>query len=67
MEEYIETTCNILEILPQSTLIQRLNGDPNPKTLVAPQWTLKKMEILNNIEKTLKKRDSFQGKFYNKL
>ena len=64
MEEFINTTCDILEILPPSMLIQRLNGDPNPKTLIAPKWTLKKMEILNNIEKELDRRDSYQGKKY---
>ena len=64
MDEFVETTCNILEILPPTTLIQRLNGDPNPSTLVAPKWTLRKMEIMNKIEWELERRDSFQGKFY---
>ncbi len=64
MNTYIDIVVRILEILPPNVLIQRLTGDPDPKTLVAPSWTLRKMEILNRIEKELEKRDTYQGKLW---
>lgn len=32
------------------------------KNLIAPLWSLKKIDVLNSIQKELKKRSSFQGK-----
>ncbi len=61
MEEYVDLVVKILEVLPPHVLIQRLTGDPNPETLVAPKWTLRKMEILNKIEKELERRGTYQG------
>jgi len=43
-------------------VIQRLTGDPNPKELVAPEWTLRKNETLQLIHRELERRNSWQGK-----
>jgi hypothetical protein len=44
-------------------VIQRLTGDPHPNELVAPTWSLKKTETIALIRKTLKIRDTWQGKY----
>jgi radical SAM superfamily enzyme len=44
-------------------IVQRLTGDPHPKELAAPAWSLKKTETLELIRTTLEKRDSWQGKY----
>jgi len=52
-----------LERIPKRTVIQRLTGDPHPKELVAPAWSLKKTETIALIRKTLENRDTWQGKY----
>ncbi len=60
--EYVEIICEILERLPKTMVIQRLTGDPHPEELIAPQWSLRKSETLNLIQKTLEEKKSWQGK-----
>ena len=64
-EEYIDIVCDQLELLNENIVIGRITGDPNPKDLVAPNWLLKKFCVLNDIDKEMKRRDSYQGKFVN--
>ena len=61
--EYVDLVCDFLELLPEDMVIHRLTGDPHPKELVAPEWSIKKTETLALIEETMKKRDSGQGKY----
>lgn len=61
-EEFINIVCDQLELLNKDIVIHRLTGDPKKEDLIAPDWVLKKFTILNDIEKELKKRHSFQGK-----
>lgn len=60
--EYVDLVCDFLELIPKDMVIQRLTGDPHPEELVAPMWSLKKMETLALIRDALEKRDSWQGK-----
>ena len=64
-EEYINLVCDQLEILPEEMVIHRLTGDGKRDELLAPLWSLKKWEVLNDIDKTLKERDTYQGIYYN--
>jgi hypothetical protein len=61
-QEYVELVCDFLERIPDHLVIQRLTGDPHPDELAAPQWSLRKSEVLAQIQATLEKRDSWQGK-----
>ena len=61
--EYIDIVCDFLERIPKHMVIQRLTGDPHPNELVAPTWSLKKMETIALIRKTLETRDTWQGKY----
>ena len=63
MEEYIKTVCDQIEVMPTDTVIGRLTGDAPLDTLVAPLWSRKKVIVLNEIDKELVKRGSFQGQF----
>lgn len=62
-EEYIDTVIRQLELLPAEIIIQRLTGDGVKEALLAPQWTLKKVTILNDIDKEMKQRNTWQGKY----
>jgi len=63
-DEYIELVCNQLEILRDDIVVHRLTGDPMKEELIAPLWTLKKIDVLNGIDKELARRNSWQGKLY---
>lgn len=66
-DEYIKLVCDQLEILPDTMIVHRLTGDGKRDELVGPLWSLKKWEVLNDIDAELKRRDSYQGiKFNNK-
>lgn len=60
-EEYVNLVCDQLEILPPKMIIHRLTGDGKKEDLVGPLWSLKKWEVLNAIDDTLKSRNSYQG------
>ena len=60
-EEYINIVCDQLENLNEEIIINRLTGDPLKKDLIEPLWTTKKFTILNDIDKTLRKRNTYQG------
>ena len=62
--DYIDTVCDILEILPPDMVIQRLTADGYRDILLAPQWAVNKMDVLNAIDRELGKRDAFQGIHY---
>ena len=62
-DEYIDIVCDFLERMPNKMVIQRLTGDPHPKELIAPAWSLRKAETIALIRKTLETRDTWQGKY----
>lgn len=63
LDEYVSLICDQLEIIPPDVIIQRLTGDGARDSLIAPLWSLKKFCVLNEIDKELRRRDSYQGKF----
>ena len=63
-EEYIELVVKQLEVLPPQVVIERLTGDPLKEDLIIPQWILNKTTILNDIDKLMRKNDTWQGKYY---
>ena len=61
-EEYTNIVCDQLELLKPEMVINRITGDPNPNDLIEPKWLIKKFTVLNEIDKELARRDSYQGK-----
>lgn len=64
-EEYVRVTCDQLELLPPETVIGRVTGDGIAEDLLAPQWSRRKTEVANEIDKELYRRNSWQGKYRN--
>lgn len=60
-EEYVDIVCDELEFLRPEIVINRITGDPNPDDLIEPKWLIKKFGVLNEIDKEMKRRDSYQG------
>ena len=61
-EEYIDIVCDELELLDEKIVIHRITGDPIKELLIEPKWLLKKVCVLNDIDKEMAKRDTYQGK-----
>ena len=64
IDEYIDIVISQLELLPDHIVIQRLTGDPIPSKLAFPLWSIKKINVLNGIDKEMAKRSTFQGRLY---
>lgn len=64
--EYVNLCCDAIELLPPHTTLHRIAGSGLKSTLVEPKWIGKKFECLNKIDAELIRRNSWQGKFYEK-
>ncbi len=65
-EEYVHITCEQLKYLPPELIILRITGDGLSSELIAPLWTLKKVQVTNEIDKKLAREDAYQGQLYRK-
>ena len=61
-EEYIDIVVDQLELLRPEIVINRITGDPKIDDLIEPKWLTKKFCVLNDIDKEMVKRDTYQGK-----
>lgn len=64
-EEYVDIVIEQLEHLRPEIVIHRITGDPVKEDLIAPTWLLKKFCVLNEIDKEMVKRNTYQGKKMN--
>lgn len=60
-EEYVDIVCDQLELLREDIVINRITGDPDKNLVIEPTWLIKKFGVLNEIDKEMLKRDSYQG------
>ena len=60
-EEYVDIVCDELELLKPEIVINRVTGDPNPEDLIEPTWLIKKFGVLNEIDKEMVRRNTYQG------
>lgn len=61
-EEYIDIVIDQLEYLRPEIVINRITGDPVKEDLIEPTWLIKKFCVLNDIDKEMVKRETYQGK-----
>ena len=60
-EEYVDIVVEQLEHLREEIVINRITGDPVKDDLIEPAWLLKKFCVLNDIDKEMVKRNTYQG------
>ena len=65
-DEYIDIVCDQLEYLREDIVVNRITGDPKVSDLIEPDWLVKKVTILNDIDKEMSKRNTYQGIKYQK-
>ncbi len=59
--DWVILMSDFMERLNPNIVIQRLVGDARPGTLIAPQWTMKKTDILRLIQLEIQQRGTYQG------
>ena len=64
LEEYVDITVSQIELLRPDIIIHRLGADSSIEDLIVPEWTRKKLVVMNEIDKLLRKKDSYQGIHY---
>lgn len=60
-EEYIDIVIKQLELLRPEIVINRITSDPDKETLEEPRWLVDKCQLLNDIDKEMKRRNTYQG------
>ena len=60
-DEYLDTVCRLLGIIPENIVIHRLTGDGDKRRLIAPLWSGNKREVLNSLNAMLREKNIIQG------
>lgn len=60
-EDYVRIVADAIELLPPDTVVARVTGDGMGSELLAPDWSRKKVAVINDIDKLLYERGSYQG------
>jgi radical SAM protein (TIGR01212 family) len=63
-EQYIDIISKSITMLPKEMVIHRLTGDAPRDLLIEPKWSLKKWEILNEIDRNLVEANLYQGLYF---
>lgn len=63
-DRYVSLVCDAIELLPPDIVIERLTGDGLGEDLLAPEWSRKKVSVINDVDKLLYERNTFQGAKY---
>ncbi|PKM71638.1 MAG: TIGR01212 family radical SAM protein [Firmicutes bacterium HGW-Firmicutes-16] len=64
LTDYTDTVVRQLEVLPPETTIERLTGDGDRRTLVAPLWSRDKIRVLGTIDRLMAERNTWQGRLF---
>jgi radical SAM protein (TIGR01212 family) len=62
--DYIRTLVAFLELLPPTTVVERISGDAPPDYFIGPAWCLDKPAVRKALDEELARRDTWQGKLY---
>ena len=54
LKEYTQVLISCLKLLPKDTVIHRITGDGDKRTLIEPQWSADKKKVLNYINKKIR-------------
>ncbi|BDC98419.1 TIGR01212 family radical SAM protein [Persicobacter psychrovividus] len=67
VEDYIDFVINFVERMRPDLQIQRFTSEAPPSIKIAPHWGMMRgFSLLEQIEKRMEERDTWQGKYYTK-
>lgn len=61
LEDYVDVVTEQLALINENTVIHRINGDAPRDLLIEPQWSIKKLVVMNEIDKVMKQKKYYQG------
>ena len=61
LEEYADIVSEQLALLREDIVVHRVSGDAPREELIEPRWSLKKLVVMNEIDKRMRKLGYFQG------
>ncbi len=63
LEEYVDIVVEQIRNLDPNIVIHRLAADGKVLDLIEPKWTIKKLVVMNEIDKALRKLNAHQGDY----
>ncbi|MCR5350328.1 MAG: TIGR01212 family radical SAM protein [Acholeplasmatales bacterium] len=60
-DEYVKIVCEQICHMRSDIIIHRLSADTKIDDLIMPKWTIKKMTVMNDIDKYLRNNNLYQG------
>lgn len=66
LEDYVDIVSDQILWLRKDIIIHRITGDAPSDMLIAPMWTKKKLVVMNEIDKRLRKLNLYQGDYHEK-
>lgn len=64
LDEYVDITVDQIRLLRDDIIIHRLAADASVEDLIEPKWTRKKLVVMNEIDKLMRKNNYYQGQNY---
>lgn len=61
LEDYVDVVTEQLALINENIIIHRINGDAPRDLLIEPQWSIKKLVVMNEIDKVMKQKNYYQG------
>lgn len=65
-DDYLDLLIESIEQIPEQIVLHRLTGDGPRSLLLAPLWSTNKRMVLNGIQSEMKRRNTWQGKYFSK-
>lgn len=65
LESYLEDLSFVITHIKPNITIHRISGDAPKDSLIAPSWNAHKKLVLNGLDKILREKNLWQGKYYN--
>ena len=62
LDGYADIVVRQLELIPPGTAIGRVTGDGLGESLIAPEWSRKKLVVMNTIDRLMYERNTWQGR-----
>ena len=66
LNEYLDFVVDVIERMNPEVYLERFVNQSPPEYLIAPNWGVKNYEFVAKLDKRLKERDSWQGKWEGK-
>jgi radical SAM protein (TIGR01212 family) len=61
-DDYIRTLVDVIEVLPQDCVLERVSGEAPPDYFIAPGWSLDKPALRAALDAEMERRDTWQGR-----